>query len=238
VSPAGGWEISRRRDRADVLLEEWPTGVSRDGRLVAVCEVERRALVVGSAQPASDVDVSAASARGADVVRRSSGGGAVLVAPAAQVWIEVWLPRHDALWDDDIVRSAQWTGEAWARALGALGATGLEVHRGRASRTDVSERVCFAVLGPGEVVVGGRKVVGVSQRRTRDGARIQTMALVHWDPAELVELLHIDWARTGGDTTELERVAVGLDLVPGAPLAPTSDVIAAVEVAFMTALPS
>jgi lipoate-protein ligase A len=237
VSRAGGWATSRRRDRAEVLLGEWPPDTSSDGRLVAVCDVERSAVVLGSAQPVSDVDAVAASAYDADVVRRSSGGGAVLVAPGAQVWIELWVPRHDALWDDDIVRGAQWVGEAWARALGALGATGLEVHRGRALRTDWSERVCFAGVGPGEVVVGGRKVVGLSQRRTRDGARMQSMALVHWDPAALVGLLHPEPAGHGGDRAELATAAVGLDLVPGAPLVPAPDVTAAVEAAVLAALP-
>ena len=33
--------------------------------------------------------------------------------------------------------------------------------------------VCFAGVGPGEVLAGGRKLVGISQRRTRAGARFQ-----------------------------------------------------------------
>ena len=40
-----------------------------------------------------------------DVVRRRSGGGAVLVGAGEQVWVEVWIPRDDALWDDDVIRS-------------------------------------------------------------------------------------------------------------------------------------
>ena len=49
--------------------------------------------------------------------------------------------------------------------------------------------VCFAGLGPGEVTVDGRKVVGISQRRTRAWARFQCAALGRWDPAALAELL-------------------------------------------------
>jgi lipoate-protein ligase A len=36
-----------------------------------------------------------------------------------------------------------------------------------------SELVCFAGLGPGELSLDGRKLVGLSQRRTRNGIRIQ-----------------------------------------------------------------
>jgi lipoate-protein ligase A len=35
------------------------------------------------------------------------------------------------------------------------------------------ELVCFAGLGPGEVSLAGTKLVGLSQRRTRNGIRIQ-----------------------------------------------------------------
>jgi lipoate-protein ligase A len=39
------------------------------------------------------------------------------------------------------------------------------------------------------VTVAGRKVVGISQRRTRRAARFQCAAALAWDPAALVALL-------------------------------------------------
>jgi lipoate-protein ligase A len=79
-------------------------------------------------------------------------------------------------------------GEAWAAALGELGVSA-EVHRGPLVRSEWSTEVCFAGLGPGEVTVDGRKVVGISQRRTRAAARFQCAALGRWDPAAAVTLL-------------------------------------------------
>jgi hypothetical protein len=53
-----------------------------------------------------------------------------------------------------------------------------------------SRVVCFAGLGPGEVVdATGFKVVGVSQRRTRAIARFQCALPLRWDPARLSGLL-------------------------------------------------
>ena len=49
--------------------------------------------------------------------------------------------------------------------------------------------MCFAGLGPGEVTVDGRKVVGISQRRTRAAARFQCVVLERWDPDAVVALL-------------------------------------------------
>jgi len=49
--------------------------------------------------------------------------------------------------------------------------------------------VCFAGRGPGEILVDGRKVVGISQRRDRSGARFQCTALLAWPADVLVDLL-------------------------------------------------
>ena len=41
--------------------------------------------------------------------------------------------------------------------------------------TPWSELVCFAGVGPGEVLLGAGKLVGLSQRRTRHGIRVQCL---------------------------------------------------------------
>jgi hypothetical protein len=56
-------------------------------------------------------------------------------------------------------------------------------------RTPWSSTVCFEGLGPGEVVVGGRKAVGISQRRTRHWARLQAAVHLRWRPALLTTLV-------------------------------------------------
>ncbi|MEO7428911.1 MAG: hypothetical protein ABIY48_05965, partial [Acidimicrobiales bacterium] len=64
------------------------------------------------------------------------------------------------------------------------------VHDGPLVRARWSDLVCFAGLGPGELTdAAGRKVLGISQRRTRAGARFQCAALGRWDPSRLVSLL-------------------------------------------------
>ena len=120
-------------------------------------EVERPALVLGSAQADAVVDRAAASAAGVDVVRRRSGGGAVLLTPGDVTWLDVVIPSDDRLWDDDVGRAFHWLGEAWAAALAAVGISSVAVHRGALRRGPWSDLVCFAGLGPGEVMVAGRK---------------------------------------------------------------------------------
>jgi lipoate---protein ligase len=193
------------------------------GRTVTVLEVDRPAVVLGSTQPESDVDADACAAMDVDVVRRRSGGGAVLLLPGRSVWVDVTITRDDPLWDDDVGRASHWLGAAWAGAAVALGCDGATVHTGRIAETAWSRRVCFAGLGPGEVVVGGRKLVGISQRRTREGARFQCVLHRVWDPVGLLGLLALDEGERVRGLVELADVGTGLDL-------PAAAVVAALEV--------
>jgi lipoate---protein ligase len=158
-------------------------------RVVWWSSVDRPALVLGSAQRPEAADAAALAAAGVELVRRRSGGGAVLLVPGEVVWADVIVPAGDPLWDDDVGRAAHWLGDAWARALAGCGLPDLEVHRGPMVRTAWSSLICFSGLGPGEVHDRGRKVVGISQRRTRWWARFQCAAYLRWDPAALVTLL-------------------------------------------------
>ncbi len=162
---------------------------------------EAPALVLGSHQSAGLFDPAALARAGVELARRRSGGSAVMVGPGRVLWVDLLIPWGDPLWDDDVGRAAWWVGALWVDALGAG-----QVWRGP-MRTNVwSPVVCFAGLGPGEVTVDGRKVVGVCQRRTRRGALFQTAALLDWRPAEYVALL----AGPVGDTPQLEESAAGL----------------------------
>jgi lipoate-protein ligase A len=154
-----------------------------------ILHADSPALVLGSSQPLADVDADAASRRGIEIVKRKTGGGAVLVGPGLAVWVDFAIPAGDPLWDDDVRRAAWWVGEAWARALAQVGVGPTDVWKAGMVRRPWSKQLCFAGLGPGEVRVGERKVVGVSQRRTRSACLFQTAVLLQWDPALMVELL-------------------------------------------------
>ncbi len=166
--------------------EQLPTP---DRRLVRVATTDGPALVLGSSQIAGRLDVEGAAARGIEVARRRSGGGAVLLWPGHQVWLDVCLPREDPLWDDDVGRSGRWLGGALAAGLVELGAAGAETHDGPFEPSGWSHQVCFAGRAPGEVLVRERKVVGTSQRRSREGAVFQVAVALVWAPGTLVDLL-------------------------------------------------
>jgi lipoate---protein ligase len=186
VPADNGWVVERHRGSARAFHERVvPEPVAR---AVWLHDVTRPAIVLGSAQDAGVVDADAATAAGVEVVRRRSGGGAVLLMPGEVLWVDVVLPAGDPLWLDDVSRAMWWIGEAWSAVLGPLAS----VHRGPLVTSAWSRLVCFAGLGAGEVTIGDAKAVGVSQRRTRSWARFQCAAYTRWRPSALAALLALD----------------------------------------------
>ncbi len=217
-APGGAWAVERHRGGAGGFHGRDLPDPAR--RALWWFEVDRPAVVLGSTQALEVVDAAAADAAGVEVVRRRSGGGAVWLAPGAATWVDVVLPAGDPRWVDDVGRAATWLGRAWERALADLGVEGPVVHEGPMVRTARSGLICFAGLAPGEVTVGDRKVVGVSQRRTRRGARFQCAVLHRWDPAPLLAVLALTPEERRVAAAEVADVATGIGPVaPGAVVA-------------------
>jgi lipoate---protein ligase len=177
-------------------------------RLAVLARPTSAAIVLGSTQGEGTIDAEDAARRDVTILRRRSGGGAVYVAPGAQVWLDLFVPTGDALADRDVGRAAEFVGELWVEALtevlGPAGA-GLAVHQGPLRVTPWSRLVCFSGLGSGEVTLAGRKLVGLSQRRDRRGAWFFTLAHLGFDPGGLAALVQ------GLDPDERARLASELE---------------------------
>lgn len=147
------------------------------------------ALVLGSRQ---QPDLLGSLPPEIEVCNRRSGGGLVVLEPNRSLWIDVVLPRAHPLWDDDVNRSFHWVGETWQRALNDVGVPQTRVHKGALLRRDHGAVLCFAGLGPGEITVGpyNHKIVGLSQRRTKEHARFQCLAVLGWSPKLLAEVIN------------------------------------------------
>lgn len=174
------WRIAQLTASPAILHGRDVDGSTRSATFL---EPTRPAVVLGRSQSLERWPT------GVDIARRPSGGGAVWVTPGGQVWVDVVVPRHDRLWVDDVNRAAWWIGDAWSAALRTCGADDADSHRGAMACGPWGRAVCFAGIGAGEVTVGGRKAVGVAQRRTREYAWFQCAVPVVWDPAPLVAAL-------------------------------------------------
>lgn len=174
---SNGWTIEHVHGDAGAFHAAEPEA----RRSATFLTVDAPTLVLGSAQRDTDVDRRVAAALGVEVVRRRSGGGAVLLLPGEFVWLDLVIPAGDDLWLADVAQAMVWVGELWQAALAALGIAG-DVHRGPMLTTTWSRQVCFAGVGTGELLQGAGKLVGVSQRRTRHYARFQSMCHLRWRP--------------------------------------------------------
>jgi len=194
------WDVVRAKgDARGFHSHGVPAGAQRSVRLL---EVSGSALALGSTQSIDDVDLAAAKRLNVDVFNRQSGGGAVLLDPGAQLWVDVVIGRSDPLWNDDVSLASQWLGDVWVEALRSVGIEGV-VHRGAMVTNELSSVVCFAGLAAGEVTVDGAKVVGISQRRTRAGARFQCSVPLGWDARRHAELLAPGIAASRGSLDEV-----------------------------------
>lgn len=164
------------------------------------------AVVLGRGQQAA-----AFAGTNLPVMGRFSGGGAVLMDDGL-LSLDVVLPAGHPVLEGELSAPFERIGDAWATALADLGVPDVEVHRGPATanrrgteRERLLAAICYATLGRGEVTSAGRKIVGLSQRRRRQGALIQCGLLRRWDPQPLVEAL--------GATTDddLVNTAIGID---------------------------
>ena len=185
-------EIFRSGTAADFHGRDWPSVSDHDEAEAHIWwfQPSRSAIVLGSTQDFAIVNTAACLEREIDIVRRRSGGGAVLLQPGKTLWIDVVLPSHHSLWRNDIGEAALWIGDTCASTLIKLGCENLSVHRGPMHRSDWSSLVCFAGRGSGEVFdADGSKVVGISQRRTRYWARFQCVVSIQWDPDTLCQIL-------------------------------------------------
>ncbi len=208
---------------------------------MARCRPTAGAVVLGSTQPASDVDEERAAAAGLEVVRRRSGGGLVLVEPDDPLWVDVWVPAADPLWQADVLASFEWVGQVWAHALASLGLA-VDVHHGRLDDPGGwGRRLCFGAVGAGEVVSRAdrgpsAKVVGLSQRRTRNGSWFHGACPLGGDPGRTAGVLALPVAERGRAEAWLQEHAPGLAALLGTDedAASLADRLAA---AFLAALP-
>ena len=189
------------------------------------------ALVLGVGQPLDDFDAVACRRAGLPMVRRSSGGTAVLTDDGL-LNLDVVLPAAHPLGHRDVVRAYAWLGTVLTRALRHLGWAAYVIAPEEARRdtaalhadehpgTTALRRTCFGGRSPYEVLIAGRKVVGLCQVRRRAGTLYQVGILLDFDAARLAGLLRGTAAERAAGATRLGRRAAGLHTLPRVQPAP------------------
>lgn len=198
------------------------------------------AMVLGIGESFSDLNITACQQEGLRIYRRAAGGTAVLAGPDL-LSLDVILPPGHPLAGRDIVEAYRWFGELWAATLQGLGLPArtvppAEAHAPRtrsalaqAGRLEhLLRQSCYGAVSPYEVVVNGRKLVGLDQVRRKVGFLFQGGLLLRWEPERLASLLAALPEERSAFAEGLRTRAAGLDELLGRATSP-DEIIARFE---------
>jgi lipoate-protein ligase A len=123
-------------------------------------------LSLGHAQPFADVDMDRLTKRGWDVVRRATGGRAIL--HTDELTYSVIAPLHEPRVGGSVLESYNRLAKALLLAVKYLQ---LPVEMKDAGRNEVPSNnpVCFEVPSSYEITVNGKKLIGSAQARKKEG---------------------------------------------------------------------
>ena len=165
---------------------------------------EPACLSLGRAQPLADVDLQALRAAGFGLVRRPTGGQAIL--HADELTYSVVAPQEEPRVAGGIVESYRRLSAGLVHGLRRLGVVDLVANQ-RVGNRRPEGPVCFEVPSDYEITVGGCKLVGSAQMRAQ-GVVLQHGALpLYGDVARICPLLsaHPDPARVRARAATVEE---------------------------------
>jgi lipoate-protein ligase A len=215
----------------EMVLGECRRGVI-DG-VLRVYEWKPPAVSLGYAQSADLIDLETCRDLGVDLVRRVTGGGAVLHWEEATYCLAL---RREILpglkWPRQFAR---FTGTALCRALQSLGvgaslspsathatphgaqsAAAFQGSRSRATFHSTQSALCFGSGTENEIVVGGRKLAGCAHKFTREAFFSHGSIMIGRAHLRIVDLLRPE-AGAVGKSTLSERSVCLSDLLPVVP---------------------
>ena len=180
------------------------------------------------------VDTARCERDGVQVLKRSAGGGALLLDQSSMLCGAVALPS--AAVDPDVTESYRWLADLLLAALAIPAARRVEVGEARDDVAQLREdnnpvsqallTTCYGVLSPYEIVVDRKKLVGLAQVRRRDAALFQFGVLLR-DQSPLADYLNVPDERTRERLRRaLEQRTVGLRAVTDRPVSGVAAAIA------------
>lgn len=123
-------------------------------------------LSLGISQPVSDIDLAALTTRGWDLVRRPTGGRAIL--HADELTYSVIGSTHEPRLAGSVLESYRRLAQALLYTLQTLGLQADIKESGPTSKQPLSSAVCFEVPSDYEITTGGKKILGSAQARRKN----------------------------------------------------------------------
>lgn len=167
---------------------------------------EPACLSLGYAQPLEDVDLPRLRAHGWELVRRPTGGRAIL--HTDELTYSVIAPITEPCVAGTVLESYSRLAAALVEALRLLNLP-VEIHEQKVVNSKTPNPVCFEVPSTSEITVGGKKLVGSAQARRKEGILQHGSLPLTGDLTRILQVLVFpdDESRTRAASRLLERAS-------------------------------
>ena len=169
-------------------------------------------LSLGRGQPVSDADPAACRAAGVEVVRRPTGGRAIL--HTDELTYSVALLQTDPWAAGGLLESYRRLSVGLLAGLHALGVPAVQAV-GRHKSPEELTPVCFETPSEYEITVDGRKLLGSAQWRTRGGVLQHGTLPLHGDITRILDYLALPGGERAAQKETLRRRATTLEAALG-----------------------
>jgi lipoate-protein ligase A len=143
-------------------------------------------LSLGQAQPAGDIDLNALQARGWDLVRRPTGGRAIL--HADELTYSVTAPIENPILRGNVIESYRRISNGLVESLRLVGLCADSKPK-KAEEAHLSkDPVCFQFPSDYEITYMDKKVVGSAQARKKGGILQHGSIPLHGDISRIIEV--------------------------------------------------
>ncbi len=181
------------RDEQRIITDLINRGVTQPQLLL--WQYDSPAISMGCSQRPDESQIQRAAWAGLTIMRRGSGGGAVLVGPW-MLSVTLLIPQEHSLGAFNLIEIFGWLEQIWLKALLASGVDCQGVDKVRIDQSKAISKgqgvdwACYASLSHGEIISpDGRKLVGLAQIRKQ-----KTIALVsglHLGPCDWAVLSEV-----------------------------------------------
>ena len=182
---------------AQLVLDDHLTAVEnmrRDDVLLARAEPVVRlygwvpeAISLGNSQTEAVIDLDVAREYGLDIIKRGTGGGGILHA-TTEVTYAVIVPIDFDAMPRDLPGSFAFLGDGVLRALRALGLPAQIDSQPDRTR----DALCYVRQQGTNIVVGGKKISGGAQRRTRNAVLQHGTVIIDRDEVRCARVFRTD----------------------------------------------
>jgi lipoate-protein ligase A len=168
---------------------------------------DRPSVTIGYFQKTSEINVNYCTEKGYPVVRRATGGRAIL--HDIELTYSFSSPKKNSLFNGTLLENYTVISKALVKGLNLIGINA-RISFVKKRCDNHRNSACFKSVSYGEVTVDGRKVIGSAQKRYQNGFLQQGSVLLSFKAKELCNVLNGDNEEDFRDIGSINDIGGGI----------------------------